>query len=270
VDFDRETGLEPAGPDRWRGELDRRWWIVFGPNGGYVAAILLRALALATADPERAPRSLTAHFLRSPREGPFEMEVRKEREGGNLTALSARMHQDGRLVALALGALSKPREAPEFQDLRPPDLPPPEEVEPLDPERGRGSAPMVPAAERWDFRPVRGARPFTGADRGEAGAWLRLPEGHSLDPFVVCAMSDALYPAVWTRLERMTAVPTVDLSVHFRATLPPPGDDGWCLALFRSTTAADGFVEEDGELWSRDGTLLAQSRQLALMIEPPG
>ncbi|MGZ4786392.1 MAG: hypothetical protein ACXV5S_12035 [Acidimicrobiales bacterium] len=36
--------------------------------------------------------------------------------------------------------------------------------------------------------------------------------------------------------------------------------------VFRSTVASDGFIEEDGELWSRDGTLLAQSRQLAVFL----
>ena len=62
-------------------------------------------------------------------------------------------------------------------------------------------------------------------------------------------------------------VPTVDLTVHFRAPLPLPDSppDAWVLAVFRSRLARDGFVEEDGEIWSRDGTLIAQSRQLALL-----
>ena len=42
----------------------------------------------------------------------------------------------------------------------------------------------------------------------------------------------------------------------------------WFLVVFRSQMAADGFVEEDGEVWSRDGRLLAHSRQLALTLSP--
>jgi acyl-CoA thioesterase len=58
-------------------------------------------------------------------------------------------------------------------------------------------------------------------------------------------------------------VPTVDLTIHFRDEPAPVHD--WCLARFVSRHASHGFVEEDGEIWSRDGRLLAQSRQLALM-----
>jgi acyl-CoA thioesterase len=62
-------------------------------------------------------------------------------------------------------------------------------------------------------------------------------------------------------------VPTVDLTVHFRAPLTPPlPDDDWFLAVFRSQMATDGFIEEDGEVWSRDGRLLAHSRQLSMTM----
>jgi acyl-CoA thioesterase len=42
--------------------------------------------------------------------------------------------------------------------------------------------------------------------------------------------------------------------------------DDYVLAVFRSRYASEGFVEEDGEIWSPDGQLLAQSRQLAVML----
>ena len=57
------------------------------------------------------------------------------------------------------------------------------------------------------------------------------------------------------------------MTIHFRTELPlaHARPDGWCLAVFRSRLAAGGFVEEDGEVWSHEGVLLAQSRQLAVM-----
>jgi hypothetical protein len=70
------------------------------------------------------------------------------------------------------------------------------------------------------------------------------------------------------RLTRPAALPTIDLTVHFRAPDAAAAVDGEpVLAVFRSSTAADGFFEEDGEIWSRDGVLLAHSRQLALLVD---
>jgi hypothetical protein len=38
------------------------------------------------------------------------------------------------------------------------------------------------------------------------------------------------------------------------------------LVRFRTRTSADGFLEEDGQIWAPDGTLIAQSRQLAIVL----
>ena len=89
----------------------------------------------------------------------------------------------------------------------------------------------------------------------------------ALDHVAVTALCDTMVPAAFSRLGRVVAVPTLDLTIHFRAPLPPPGD-GWALAVYRSGASAGGVWEEDGELWSRDGVLLAQSRQLALLLPP--
>ena len=55
--------------------------------------------------------------------------------------------------------------------------------------------------------------------------------------------------------------------MHFRETLPLAGArlDDWTLAAFRTRVVREGFLEEDGELWSQDGRLLAHSRQLAVL-----
>ena len=81
-------------------------------------------------------------------------------------------------------------------------------------------------------------------------------------------MTDALMPPAFLRLRARPSCPTIDLTIHFRA--PPPDGRGTrgCSGLHVAASAAGGVVEEDGELWSEDGVLLAQSRQLAMMREP--
>jgi acyl-CoA thioesterase len=85
-----------------------------------------------------------------------------------------------------------------------------------------------------------------------------------LDAVAVTALSDTMVPAAFSRLGRLAIVPTLDLTIHFRAPLGADGD-GWALAVFESRRSAGGTWEEDGELWARDGRLLAQSRQLAMI-----
>ncbi|HKA05041.1 MAG TPA: thioesterase family protein, partial [Acidimicrobiales bacterium] len=117
-----------------------------------------------------------------------------------------------------------------------------------------------------------GGPPFSGASQAVAGGWIRLnpSEGtRAVDHVLVAALTDAWMPPIFTRVDARMGVPTIDLTIHFRAPLPA-GEAGWFLVLFRSQMAADGFVEEDGEVWSADGRLLAHSRQLAVLLPAAG
>ena len=42
--FDRDTAVTRLSDDTYEVQIDRAWWIVRGPNGGYIAAILVRAM----------------------------------------------------------------------------------------------------------------------------------------------------------------------------------------------------------------------------------
>jgi acyl-CoA thioesterase len=274
--FDRDTEVRPLGDGIYEGRIDRGWWIVRGPNGGYLAAILLRALEAAVGDPQRAPRSLTVHFTRPPAEGPVRIETRLERAGRSLTTATARMLQDDRLQALAIGAFSKPRTAAEIHHAVMPEVEPPEALPPLariqePPHAGSPGPPSLAIRARYEERWAIGAPPGTpGHARALAGGWIRLAEPRRLDAPLVTAFTDAWPPAIFSSAELGViagGVPTIDLTVHFRAPLPPPGagERDWVLVAFQSREAHEGFVEEDGEVWSRDGVLLAQSRQLAVV-----
>jgi len=263
--FAADTGVHPRGNGVYDAEIDRGWWIERGPNGGYVAALVLRAVVAEVGDPARRARSFTVHYLAPPDEGAVEVQVTIERQGRSLTSASARLVQDGRLLAIAVGAFSTSRPSIEFNDLVMPEVAPPEALEVLD----VGIGPVM--RQRYEQRWALGPKPFTGGAEAVAGGWIRLaPAERGEQPEAVgaellVALADAWIPPVFSRLSTPAAVPTIDLTVHFRDPAPASLDD-WVLAVFRSTVATDGFIEEDGELWSRDGSLLAQSRQLAVFL----
>ena len=259
-DFDQDTALRRTGDGRFEAEIaDRRWWVVRGPNGGFVAAILLRAMCEELGDRARPPRSLTVHYPGAPELGTLEIAVVRERVGRTAAYMSARAMQDGRLVALALAAFSGSFPGQDFQTARMPDVPPPEEIEP-------SSLPGAPPfTENFEYRFALGGPPFQQAQEASTGGWLRLREPRALDAPLAAAYADAWPPAVFWRLTGFAVVPTVDLTVHFRESLPPTGADAddFVFVTFDSRRERDGLWEENGELWSRDGRLLVQSRQLA-------
>jgi acyl-CoA thioesterase len=126
-------------------------------------------------------------------------------------------------------------------------------------------------AQRFDLRLAIGGSPWQGIGRALAGGWIRLRGDRPPDSLLLAMLSDAWYPAIFARETGgrfAGAVPTIDLTIHFRAELPLPGSrpDDFYLARFESTVARHGYMEETGEVWSKDGILLIQSRQLALLF----
>lgn len=288
--FDRDTavrelrrtqdGEQPARVE-FIAEVSPDWRAGRGPHGGYIAAMLMRALIETVADPSRAPRSLTIHYARAPQPGPVSIVTSIERVGRSLSTLSARMEQQGKLITLALAAFSVPWSAPEVLELPLPD------VAPADPVREAGVpqfAGAPPFTRHIVIQGRSGAVPFTGSDAPmEIGAWLGLAEPRAIDPISLAFFSDALFSPPFIRLTDPATTPTVDLTVHFRAALAPAeasageaGEDGdvshgpplreLCFARFRTGLVQDGFFEEDGVIWAADGTVLAQSRQLGIVM----
>jgi acyl-CoA thioesterase len=261
--FTEATAVEPLGDGAWRATCDGGWSTQLGPNGGYLAAIVLRAMAAQLDDPQRRPRSLTCHYLRPPHAGDVRIDVTVERSGRSLSTLTARLTQDERLCILAVGAFAIDLDGVLDYGASPPATVDPEATSRL------FAVAEVPMTQHFDMRPALGEPLYTGADEALSGGWVRFDEddGDPLDEPALAMLSDAWWPSPLPRLTRPAALPTIDLTVHFRS---PPVGDGHVLAVFRSSTSAGGFFEEDGELWSRDGVLLAQSRQLALLVEGGG
>jgi acyl-CoA thioesterase len=272
--FDRDTAVrleDEAGSERmFAAEVSPEWRAGRGPHGGYLAAMLLRALTESVADPARAPRSLTIHYTRAPEPGTIGIRTVIERQGRSLSTLSARIEQDGALMALALAAFSIPWGGPEIADIEMPSVAPPDVLKPGD---GPWHPQAPPIASRSTQHRRFGGAPFSGAEQPmEVGGWLGHEEPRAIDALSLAFFSDALLPGPFMRLTEPNAAPTIDLTVHFRSALPHPAaltdDEGRELCLARITTGLihEGFFEEDGVIWAADGTVLAQSRQLALLL----
>jgi acyl-CoA thioesterase len=285
--FDRDTAVGrlaserredgPADGASFAAQIAPQWCINGRPHGGYLAAIILRALLETVGDELRAPRSLTIHFLRAPKPGAARIEVAMERAGGSLSTLSGRIEQDGELIALALAAFSLARASIEVAELPMPEVaaqdPSREMPDWLSEQIERGLAPSF--LRKLVLQPCEGARPFSGGEGPmRASAWVGLAEpARPLDAIALALFSDAHFPTPFVRLREPAGAPTIDLTIHFRAPLPHRASAGsaeLCLARVRSRVIHEGFFEEDGVIWAADGTVLAQSRQLALLIGSGG
>jgi len=263
TDFEQDTAAEPLGDGRYAINLSDRWWVGRGPNGGYVAALVLRAMTVEAGTlgaPGPMPaRSLNVHFLRPPAAGPAEIEVTVEHHGRVTAFLSARLVQDGEVKAKAMSVFSGEREGPSFDRSRMPDAPPPEELDEMDTRQA-----PVAVFGRYRAKFVSGA-PGEAADEAETMGWIRLRDEQPVDPVLAAAVLDVWYPAPFVVFRELPFAPTLEYTVHFPRTIPEPGPPDWNLIRLTAAEGTEGHFSEDAELWSRDGKLLAKARQMALL-----
>lgn len=262
--FDRDTAVSALGDGRHSCEISDRWLVGRGPNGGYIGAILMRAIQAEV--PDRPPRSLTIQYPARPDVGPSVVEVTIERSGRTATFVAARLIQDGTARALAVAVLADQRAGSQdgYVALEMPEVKPVADVHEVP-----HDTPGLPDIFRnYRFAPALGEPVFSEGEVPRSGGWIRTFEPRSLDAPLVVALMDAWFPVPFVLRKEPFPAPTLDLTVHFRAPLPPAGAaaNDWYLCDFSSALARDGFFEEDGNLWSASGHLLAQSRQLALLI----
>lgn len=294
-ELDRAIAVRPRGEGSYETDLDGRWVVGGGVNGGYLLALIGHAVSTelaAEAHPD--PVSVSAYFLTPSVAGPAVVRVRRLRVGGRRTTVTASLVQqsDGqeveRMTVLAVfGRLPEDADAPDDPDAlddpgalddrgvpsalarqpEPPGLPPLEEcIEPrvvAPPEFLRVS----PLLERFGTRldPTHAGWMLGEPNRtGVVQGWFRLADERPLDPVALLLAVDAL-PPVTLNLGLPGWAPTLELTAYVRGRPAP----GWAVVRHATRTVSGGLFEEDCEVWDSRGVLVAQSRQLALLPRPP-
>lgn len=259
--FRSATAAERLGPGQYRANIEPGWDIAGNANGGYLLSIAARALGDHAGRPD--PVSLTAHYLRPGRPGPVQLDCETIKSGRTFTTVRGTLRdaEDRPLITL-LGSFSD-LSAPLSDIRRLPGVP---EVRPLDECRAhQGHIEGGPAFHtQIDLRlDPRDAGFLSNAPSGDARmrGWFRLRDGEPMDSIAVLTALDAFPPTIFNANLPIAWTPTVELTAHVRAR--PPAD--WLIAQFTSRFISGGMLEEDGELWTQDGELVAQSRQLALL-----
>jgi acyl-CoA thioesterase len=264
-ELDTDTAVSPlldGGPaGRYEGELVERWNVGIGMNGGYLAAFCLRAVLAESELPD--PLSMTIHYLSRPLPGRAEVHVTAMRVGRGHATYRFELVQDGEARASGLVLTGRLREPGPYDFAPdPPQGPGPEESSAV--HRVAASAEPLALWGRLDTRIARAEDIFfLRSEPGEArtGGWTRLADGRPTDVLCVPLFLDCWPPAVFSRTMRPDEVgaPTLELTVHWRNRVP----SGWLNARFHCRQLSGGYIDENGELWSADGVLVAESRQLA-------
>ena len=268
-EFAAATAVTPLGGGRYGCVLDAGWSALAGINGGILMAIIVRAIE-AEVGAERGLRSLQCQFMRPPKAAPAEIVIETLRSGARATNLRVRLEQNGRVMLEALatcfagGLREIARWSPPMPEVAPPGA---SALELGDPR-------MPSIADRVGYTPLIGPAPMSGTplEPGEparTGGWLELKDPHPIDVAVLAFFVDAWWPAALGPIDVMAFNPTIDLSFHVRTALPPEGLPPQPLLLDVVTQASlEGLCDEDTRLFTADGVLLAQSRQLAITLTP--
>jgi acyl-CoA thioesterase II len=230
-------------------------WEIWGPNGGYLAAIALRAVGEEAEI--RRPRSFYCHFLSSPSFAAVQVDVGALKRGRRAESFTATMTQDGKPILQAL--IKTATDGPGYEHQHPvmPDVPPPEQVEIYEhaPPSGRTAFRFWENVERRPIvPPVEDRSPVVRE-------WTRFrPTSCFQDPFVDAARALILldtygFPAAYQRYRSWDYLaPNLDTSIWLHQFNP---DCQWLLIDHQCTVAMHGLIGVSGNIWDTGGRLLA-------------
>ncbi|MEU6715866.1 thioesterase family protein [Nonomuraea sp. NPDC046802] len=270
VDLEADSAITDVGEGRYTATLSPDW-NVWGPVGGYVASVALRAAGAATT--LRRPASLSCQFLHAAQFDQVELVVEPLRASRRAEALRVTMTQAGKTVLHAtVWAAAESLDGPSLPLAAAPQAPPPEELPTMEERMAEWGQTSLPHLFHSDTRPVSWLERVSDqfGEPNQRG-WMRLRKGRVFDddpwldaarsvlysdivafPSVMLASPDGLPPYV---------APTMELQVIFHDTAP---ESEWLLVDGHASALKHGLASGRAAIWAQDGRLLATGAQQML------
>jgi acyl-CoA thioesterase II len=255
-DLEQATHVEPSDGGHVAELSDA--WEIWGPNGGYLAAIALRA-AGDVAQIDR-PASFYCHFLSSPSFDAVELSVDVLKRGRRAESLAVRMTQEDKPILHAM--VKTAADAPGYSHQHPaaPDASPPEALKSYDELLPAERRPRFSFWENIERRPLD-QRTTDEPKEPVIREWARFrPRACFDDPFLDAARALILldtygFPAAYQRYRSWQYLaPNLDSSAWFHDFSPACE---WLLIDSECGVADHGLMGVGGRVWDTDGRLLA-------------
>ncbi len=261
--FDQATAVQPAADGTFQVLLDDNWQIAGKLNGGYILALLGRAVIHTAGADFEHPLAASCHYLRPPEFGPAKIMVEILRVGRRTHQARASLLQNEKLCAEALITTGQLTGDIVWDDVPVPMIPPLAECTLLTTEGPGFTVPMMAVVlERLDPSCL-GWAVGKPAGRGLLQGWLEFADGRAADPLALLALVDALPPASFD-LGIGGWAPTLELTCHVRA-VPAPGP---LMVRQQARHVAGGWMDEVCDIWDSTGRLVATGHQLAGLRMP--
>lgn len=267
-DLALDTAVE-GSDGHYRATLSRDWEI-WGPNGGYLASLALRAAGEHTNLPR--PAAFYCHFLKVADFSEVHLGVVTLRASKRAESMRVSITQNDSPILEALVWVVGEMEGLVHDFTVMPDVPGP---------RGLLSSEEIWGSENsyrfWNNLEARG--PLVKAGPSAPGisvpfatkldgwlCWYRFrPTAIFKDPFVdacryLVLLDTLMWPAASVRHPWPTPflAPSIDVAVRFHSFAP---DDEWLLCDAESKVASEGLVSGTSAIWSENGSLLASGGQ---------
>jgi acyl-CoA thioesterase II len=245
-------------------------WNIWGPIGGYVAAVAIRAAGVVAPEGHR-PVTLSCQFLARGRNGETEIKV-DTLKPGSTACFGVTLIQDGKIILTAQVWTTAKTEGPRINDSHMPDVPMPDRLEPFADQLARFGHAPIPFWLNVDGRQVDFRAPGIPDPRGcRTERWLRYKDWETTrDPFLeACRALIGIDTHIWAAHNRgLTALPnyvapSLDLAVWFHDSAP---HSEWQLIDARADVAGHALMAGSAQVWSIDGRLIASGGGQCLVV----